>query len=137
MTLVDSVYIQEYQFVFQCVYRMLTHTHSYTCDTHMHIQITTSHPCHPGLVKQRRKGGWRDEGGLQVIKIGCGLVSVSSAIPHLIREAYHSTAISHSFCPFSFLSSPPPLLSHTTFHHYLRPRFCSGLSCIQIMIFLL
>lgn len=100
----------------------------------MHIGI--NHYIPPTSPRAYEAPGGGDEGGLQVIKISCGFVSVSSANPPSDKsEAYHSTAVSHSFCPFSFLSSPPPLLSHTAFHHYFRPRFCSGLSYIQVMIF--
>lgn len=104
-----------------------TCTFIYIWHTHAH-RYKSLHPTHvaPGLWSTG--GGWVDEGGLQVIKISCGFVSVSSANPPSDKsEAYHSTAVSHSFCPFSFLSSPPPLLSHTAFHHYFRPHFCSGL----------
>lgn len=113
-----------------------TRTFIYIWHTHAH-RYKSLHPTHvaPGLWSTGGRG-WGDEGGLQVIKIRCGFVSVSSANPPSDKsEAYHSTAVSHSFCPFSFLSSPPPLLSHTAFHHYFRPRFCSGLSYIQVMIF--
>lgn len=118
-------------------------THYFTHKTHTHMHRSINHyipPLSPWALEARKRGmeEWATDGGgggLRVIKIGCGLVPVSPANPPSDKRetSCQSTADFLSFYPFSSAASPPPLLSHTVFYHYLIPRPCSGLSHIQIM----